>query len=87
MSYDKIVMGLITRSVTEFSLHDRHNTPYIGQLLPDIWVDRKELYQYQTVTLDDGERQRYVLIYRKLLDPYLYIEDDTAVITTMVAPW
>ena len=63
-------MGLITRSITEFLLHDGHtsNAPHIGQLPPDIWADGKKLYQYQT--LDGGERQRYVLTYDMLLDPY-----------------
>ena len=78
-------MGSITRSITEFSLPDGHDTPHIGRLLPDIWVDRKELYQYQTP--NDEERQRYLLTYRKLLDPYQYIEDKTSVITTVLAPW
>ena len=77
-------MGLITRSITEFSLHGGHNIPHFGQLPPDIWVDRKELYQYQT--LDGEESQRYVRTYQTLLDPYEYIEDNTAVITTVLAP-
>ena len=85
MLYDEIFMGLITCSITEFSLHDGNNTRHIGQLLPDIWVDRKKLYQYQT--LDGEERQRYMLTYQRLLDPYIYIEDNTAVITTVLAPW
>ena len=77
-------MELITRSITEFSLHDGHNTPHIGQLLPDIWVHRKELYQYKK--LEGEERQRYVRTYQTPLDPYLYIVDNTAAITTLLAP-
>ena len=82
MFYRKIVMGLVTCSITEFS---RHNTPRIGQFLPDIWVDGRKLYQYQT--LYNGEGQRYVLVYHKLLDPYQYAEDNISVITTLLAPW
>ena len=73
MIYRKTVIGLITRSITEFSLHVGHNTtPQL--LLPDIWVDGKKLYQYQTLTTQDnvnGERQRYMLTYDKPpSDPY-----------------
>ena len=86
--YRKTVIGLVTRSITEFSLHFGHNTittthTHIRQqlLLPDIWVDGKKLYQYQTTfMLNDRERQRYMLTYDKLLDPYEYVEDFTPVI-------
>ena len=86
MSYDKIVMGLITRSITEFSLHDGHNTPRIGQLLPDINVHGKKLYQYQT--LDDEERRRYILTYYDIpsrLGPYEYlVEEDVTPVLAIV---
>jgi hypothetical protein len=78
MLYRKTVIGLVTRSITEFSLHTTSTTDtHIGQLLlPDIWVDGKKLYQYLTILrLDDGERQRYTLTYDKLLDPYEYVEE------------
>jgi hypothetical protein len=72
MFYRKTVIGLITRSIAEFSLHVGHKT--IPQLLlPDIWVDGKKLYHSST-TLDDGERRRYMLSYDKLLDRYEDVE-------------
>ena len=75
MHYCKTVIGLVTRSITEFSLHVGHNTTP-QPLLPGIWVDEKTLYQYQTPTiLDDGERQRYLLTYENLLDPYEDVKD------------
>jgi hypothetical protein len=88
MFYGTIVMGLVTRSVTGFSLHVEHtNIPrHIGQLLPDIWVDGKKLYQYRTQI--DEERQRYVLTNQMpLFDPYQYMEDNTAVVTTVLGTW
>ena len=43
--------------------------------MPDIWVDEKMLYQYQTpITLDD-KRQRYMLTYDEPFDPFEYVED------------
>ena len=77
LDYRKTVVGLVTRSITEYSLHVGHNlnttTPQL--LLPDIWFDRKKLYQYQTpTTLDDGERRRYMLSYDKPLDPYAFVD-------------
>ena len=57
--YDQTVKRLVTRSITGFLLHVGQNTLHIRQLLPDIWVDGKELYQYQTP--DDGEGHRYML--------------------------
>ena len=69
--YRRTVIGLVTRSITEFSLHVGHN-PQL--LLPDIWVDGDKLYQYRTM-LDDGKRQRYMLTYDELLDPYDYVEE------------
>ena len=80
MFYRETVMGLVTRSITEFLLHDGHNTPHIGQLLPDIWVDGKKLYQFQL--LDGGERRRYMLTYDMLLDPYEYVEEIIPYITS-----
>ena len=80
-------MRMLTRSVTEFSLHDTPSAhASMGQLqvLPYIWVDRKELYQYQTQ--EYGERRRYVLRDEKLLDPYRYIEDKTAAMATVLVP-
>ena len=87
MSYRRTVIELVARSITEFSLPVGHNTtPQL--LLPDIWVDRNKLYQYQT-TLNDGERRRYKLTFGELLnfgellglyeyDPYIrYIEQST----------
>ena len=79
--YRKRVVELVARSITEFSLslHVEHNntTPHIGQLLlPDIWDNGKILYRYQAIPYD-GERQRYMLIYDKLWDPYEYVEDVT----------
>ena len=66
-------MGLVTSSVTGFSLHaGPTNIQHNGQLLPDIWVDGKKLYHYRTNVCED--RQRYVLSYEKLLDPYQYME-------------
>ena len=83
MFYGTIVMGLVTRSITKFSLHvGSINTPHNGQSLPDIWVDGKKLYQYRT-KVDEG-RQRYMLTYEKLFDPYQYMEDNSAVITTVL---
>jgi len=75
MFYRKTVTGLITRSITEFSINVEHNTtPKL--LLPDIWVDGKKLYQYQTLTTqDDGQRLRYMLTYDKLLEPYEYVDN------------
>jgi len=70
---DEVAMRLIARSITEISIHDGHKTPHIGQKLPDIWVNRKELYQYQA--MNDEERQKYVLTYycdQNPLDPYPY---------------
>ena len=84
--YHTIAIGLVTRSITEFSLHGRYDALHrdIGQLLPDIWVAGDKLYQYQT--LDDEERQRYVLTYHDLMsDPYLYVDDPTLVITSAAA--
>ena len=81
--YPKSVIELITRSITEFSLHVGSNTSQrIEQRLPDIWVDEKKLFQYQT--LDDGERQRYMQIYDRLSDPYEYVDDNVPVITTVI---
>ena len=76
MFYGKVVVRLVTRSITGFSLHVGHNIPHIRQLLSDIWVDGK-LYQYQT--LDGEERQRYKLTYQKpeLFGPYQYLEEDS----------
>ena len=86
--YREIVIGLITRSITEFSLHAGHGTTdtYIGQLLlPDIWIDGKKLYQYRTtLKMDDGERQRYTLTHDKLLDPYEFVEESKPVIQYIV---
>ena len=68
--YRRTVIELVTRRITEFSLHEGHNTtPQL--LLPDIWVDGKKLYQYQT-TLGDGERRRYKLTFGELLGDYGY---------------
>ena len=79
--YRRIVMELVTRSITEFSLHVGHDSiPHIGQLLPDIWVSGMKLYQYQTP--DDGERHGYKLTYHKPLDPYQYEDDNTVVSPT-----
>ena len=79
MSYSRTVIELVTRSITEFSLHVGHNTtPQL--LLPDIWVDGKKLYQ---ATLDDGERRRYRLTHDEPFGPYdydpfiRYIEEST----------
>ena len=85
--YREIVIGLVTRSITEFSLHAGHSTTdtHIGQLLPDIWIDGKELYQYRTkLEMDEGERQRYTLTYGKLLDPYEFVEDFNPIIKYIV---
>ena len=85
--YREIVIGLVTRSITEFSLHAGHSTTdtHIGQLLPDIWIDGKELYQYRTtLEMDEGERQRYTLTYDKLLDPYEFVEDFNPIIKYIV---
>ena len=72
--YRKTVIGLVTRSITEFSLHVGHSTT--PQLLPDIWVDGKKLYQYRyQTTLDDGERRRYMLTFDEPLDPYESVKD------------
>ena len=80
-----IVVELATRSITEFSLHVGNSGPHFGHIPPDIWVGEKKLYQYQT--LDDGERQRYKLTYdNSLSDPYQYVEDNTAVTTTVLVP-
>ena len=74
MFYRKTVIGLITRSITEFSI----NVNTSQHLLPDIWVDGKKLYQFQTLTIqDDGERWRYMLTRDKLLDPYECVENFT----------
>lgn len=81
--YEEIVIGLVTRSITDFSLHVGHNIPHIGQLLPDIWVYGEKLFQYQTLGGDDGERQSYKLTYQKLLDPYHYEEGNTQVRPTI----
>ena len=77
MFYRKTVIGLVTRSITEFSINAGHNTtPQL--LLPDFWVDGKKLYQYQTlITLGDAERRRYTPTYDKLLDPYEHVENFT----------
>ena len=72
MFYGTTVMGLVTRSVIGFSLHIGHNIPHIGQLLPDVWVDGKKLYQYMTEV--DEEKQGYMLTYQKLFDPYEYMK-------------
>jgi hypothetical protein len=82
MFYHNIVTELVERSVTDFSLQVGGNRPHSGQILPDIWVGGKKLYQYQT--LDDGVGQRYKLTYRPLLGPYKYLEDNTTVMTTVV---
>lgn len=90
MCYHETVRGLVTRSITdsEFSLHVGHNTntntPHVGQCLPDIWVDGKELYQYQT--LDDEDGQGYMLTYcmLQMSDPYKYAEDGTTFTTTII---
>ena len=90
MFYRQAVIGLVTRSITEFSLHAGHGTrdTHIGQLLlPDIWVDGKELYHWQyrtTLEMDEGERQRYTLTYDKLLDPYEFVEDFNPIIKYIV---
>jgi hypothetical protein len=58
--YDDVVMELVERSVTDFSRQIGGNRPQSsGQILPDIWVGGKKLYQYQT--LDDGVGQMYKL--------------------------
>ena len=78
--YPKSVIELIARSITQFSLHighNMHNTSHIEQLLLDIWLDGKKLFQY-------GERQRYMLIYDKLSDPYEYADDDVPTIVTVI---
>ena len=86
--YREIVIGLVTRSITEFSLHAGHGTTdtYIGQLLlPDIWIDGKKLYQYRTtLEMDEGERQRYTLTYDKPLDPYEFVEDFSPIVKYIV---
>ena len=89
MFYHNIVMGLVTRSISDFSLHVGYgDVPHIGGLLlPDIWVAGKKLYQCQTSDYDDGGRRRYSLTYQKLLDPYRYVEDNISVMTTLLAPW
>ena len=88
MFYTQAVIGLVTRSITEFSLHAGHSNTdtHIQQLLlPDIWVDGKKLYQYRTtLEKDDGERQRYQLTYDKLLDPYEFEEDFNPIINYIV---
>ena len=85
MFYGAVVMALITRSITGFSLHVGHDVPHIGHLWPDIWVDGKKLYQYQTQV--DVARQKYVLTSRHLFDPYQYRDmDDGAVVMTILAP-
>ena len=89
MLYHNAVMGLVTRSISNFSLHVGHDdTPLhsISGILPDIWVDGKKLYQCQTLE-DDGGRWRYSLSFQELLDPYRYVEDNVSVITTLLAPW
>ena len=54
------VLEAIARSVTRFTLgREKHSS----KTLPDIWVGRAELYQYQT--LDDGIRWGYKLSYLK----------------------
>ena len=80
--YRKTVIGLVTRSITQFSIHVGRNTTSTPQLLlPDIWVDGKKLFQYRTlITPDDGERRGYMLSYDKLLDPYECVEDFTPLI-------
>ena len=76
ISYRRTVIGLVARSISEFSLHVGHNTT--PQLLPDIWVDEKKLYQYRyQTTLDDGERRRYMLTFDEPLDPYESVDDFT----------
>ena len=85
MFYRKTVIGLITRSITKFSINDEHNITPPQLLLPDFWVNGKKLYQYQTLTtLDDGERLRYKLTYDKLLDPYEYVENFTPLIQYII---
>ena len=76
MFYCKTVVGLITRSIIEFTIDAGHNTTTPQPLLPDIWVEGKKLYQHQT--LDNGERRRYLLTYDKLLDPYEFEENFTS---------
>ena len=87
MFYGTVVVGLASCSITGFSLHVGHDIPHIGQLLPDIWVDGKKLYQYRT--LNNEDRKRYMLTYHKSFDPYQYPEDDTGVVRTVynLAPW
>ena len=86
--YRKIVVELVTRSITKFSFHAGHSTTetQIEQLLlPDIWVDGKKLYQYRTtLKMDDGGRQRYTLTHDKLLDPYEFVEESKPVIQYIV---
>ena len=80
--YRKDIIGLVTRSITEFSIDVEHNTTP-QPLLPLIWVDGKKLYQYQTLTTpDDGKRWRYMLTYDsdKLLNPYEFVENFTPLI-------
>jgi hypothetical protein len=83
MFYSTFVVALAIRSITGFSLYTGIDIdiPHIGQLLPDIWVDGKRLYQYQTHA--DEEREGYMLTYQKTFDPYQYMEDDAAVRTTV----
>ena len=49
IEYTDCVLENIARSVTRFSLGEGKHS---SKMLPDIWVGRTELYQYQT--LDDG---------------------------------
>jgi hypothetical protein len=86
MFYGTFVTGLALCSITEFSPHTGiDDIPHIGQLLPDIWVDGKRLlFQYQTHA--DEEREGYMLTYQKPFDPYQYMEDDAAVVTTVLSP-
>ena len=81
MLYRRTVIGLITRSITEFSFYVGHNTT--PQLLPDIWVDGKKLYQYRYQTTLDDERRRYVLTFDEPLDPYESVDDFTPPIQYM----
>ena len=86
MGYHETVMELVRYSINQFSLQvgDNHDTPHIGQIPPDIWVDGKKLYKYQT--LENEEGQGYMLTYGILpmLDPYRYADDSTSFTTTVI---
>jgi hypothetical protein len=80
--YEDDVMGLIKRSIADFSLQVGGDRQHSGYSLPDLWVDGTTLYQ--SGTPDDGEGQRYKLTYRKILDPYCYSQDEPYVIMSVV---